>query len=164
MKSLLHPAVAAAIDQYRLQCQVMECKPELADTAAFCDYYKFDFGETCNAIIAAGKVDPPRFACCVVLANSKLDVNKRVCQLLSVKRCSFASADLTLSLTGMEIGGVTPIGLPPMPIFFDAAIMENQRIVLGGGNRTSKLLLDPQELKKIPYMEIVDGLGLTKTS
>jgi prolyl-tRNA editing enzyme YbaK/EbsC (Cys-tRNA(Pro) deacylase) len=83
--------------------------------------------------------------------------------LLDVKRCSFASGELTKELTGMEIGGVTPLGLPDdMPIFVDQAVFDNQRVVLGGGNRTSKLLLNPNGLLKVPGLHAVPQLGLPR--
>jgi prolyl-tRNA editing enzyme YbaK/EbsC (Cys-tRNA(Pro) deacylase) len=158
----LHPAVAAHLMRYGVVFDVMPCDPELADTAAFCEHYKFAANQTCNAIIAASKTDPIKYACCVVLSDSKLDVNKKVCQLLDVKRCSFATGEQTLQLTGMQIGGVTPFGLPEMPIYFDSRIMENEKIVLGGGNRTSKVLMNPAELHKLPNVQVVEGLGVLK--
>lgn len=140
----------------------MQCDPNLADTAAFCEHYNFKPEETCNAIIAASKTDPVKHACCVVLSDSKVDINKRVCQLLEVKRCSFATGEQTLQLTGMQIGGVTPFGLPEMPIYIDSRIMDNQRVVLGGGNRTTKVLINPEELTKMPNLHIVENLGIIK--
>jgi prolyl-tRNA editing enzyme YbaK/EbsC (Cys-tRNA(Pro) deacylase) len=160
--SWLHPSVANYLTAHGLEFEVMSCDPNLADTAAFCEHYNFRPEETCNAIIAASKTDPVKYACCVVLSNSKVDINKKVCQLLGVKRCSFATGEQTLQLTGMQIGGVTPFGLPEMPIYFDSRIMNNKRVVLGGGNRTSKVLIDPQQFTKMPDAHIVEDLGLLK--
>lgn len=159
---MLHPKVTEALTQYGIQGEGMECDPSFADTASFLEKYGFTAEETCNAIVGIGKSDPPKYACCVVLANSKVDINKKFSQLIGVKRCSFASGEQTLELTGMEIGGVTPVGLPEMPVFIDSQIMECERIVLGGGNRTSKLLIAPAELKKIPHVQIIDGLGIPR--
>jgi prolyl-tRNA editing enzyme YbaK/EbsC (Cys-tRNA(Pro) deacylase) len=159
---MLHPKVTEALSQYGIAAESMACDPSFADTASFLEKYGFTAEETCNAIIGIGKSDPPKYACCVVLANSKVDINKKFSQLIEVKRCSFASGDQTLELTGMEIGGVTPIGLPEMPIYIDSAVMENKRVVLGGGNRTSKILVDPSELKKLPGMHIIEGLGIPR--
>lgn len=160
--NLLHPAVEGELRALGLEFEAMECDPSLADTAAFCEHYKFTPEQTCNAIVVIAKADPPKFACCVVLANCKLDVNKKVSQLLGIKRCSFASGEQTLEITGMEIGGVTPFGIPEMAVYFDSAILNNEKIVLGGGNRSSKLLLNPAELKKAPQVEIVEGLGIPR--
>ncbi len=82
---------------------------------------------------------------------------------MGIKRLSFASADTTLALTGMQIGGVTPFGLPDMPTYIDSAVMNNERVLLGGGNRSSKLIVGPSALLKIPGAEVVEGLGLLRT-
>lgn len=161
--NLLHPRVASSLSEHSLDAEVMSCDPALADTAEFCKSYNIPAEETCNAIIAASKTDPIKYACCIILATCKLDVNKVVCRLLEVKKCSFASADQTKALTDMEIGGVTPIGVSGIPIFIDARVMNNKRVVLGGGNRTSKLLVNPEELRKIPGLEVVDELAILRT-
>jgi prolyl-tRNA editing enzyme YbaK/EbsC (Cys-tRNA(Pro) deacylase) len=159
---LLHPAVAEAIRQHGIEADVMECDPNLADTAAFCEHYKFSAEETCNAIVVAAKTDPVKYACCLVLSTQKLDVNKSVCQLLDVKRCSFATGEQTVATTDMQIGGVTPIGISDMPIFIDSGVTQNPKVVLGGGNRSSKLLIRPSELSKLPNARIIQGLGLPR--
>jgi prolyl-tRNA editing enzyme YbaK/EbsC (Cys-tRNA(Pro) deacylase) len=157
--SELHPNVSACLAQCGIEYTVFECDPNLADTAAFCQHYGFAHSQSANAIITASKADPVKYACCLVLANSKLDVNKKVCQLLGVKKASFATPEQTLELTGMQIGGVTPFGLPNIPIYIDTAIMGNKEVVLGGGNRSTKVLLDPGELQKLPGAQIVEGLA-----
>lgn len=162
LKSEIHPAVRTAAERFGLAFEVMDCDPNLADTAAFCEHYKFAPEETCNAIIAASKSDPVQYACCLILATCKLDVNKKVSQLMGIKRLSFASAEQTLELTGMQIGGVTPVGIPEIPIYIDAAIMNNNRVVIGGGNRSTKLLMDPKELLKLPHAEVIENLGIPR--
>jgi prolyl-tRNA editing enzyme YbaK/EbsC (Cys-tRNA(Pro) deacylase) len=157
--SELHTSVSACLEKCGTEHKVFQCDPELADTAAFCAHYGFAPGQSANAIITASKTDPVKYACCLVLANSKLDVNKKVCQLLEVKKASFASAEQTLELTGMQIGGVTPFGLPDIPIYIDSAVMNNEEVVLGGGNRSTKVLLNPKELQKLPGAQVVEGLA-----
>jgi prolyl-tRNA editing enzyme YbaK/EbsC (Cys-tRNA(Pro) deacylase) len=153
----------AALDQAGLQYKVLGCDPSLADTAAFCEHYHFKLERSANAIIVAGKADPMKYACCIVLATTKLDVNKAVCKQMGVKRASFASGEQTRELTGMEIGGVTPFGLPPgIPIYVDAAVLAEQEVVMGGGNRSSKVILNPQELQKFPGVEIIQDLAKPK--
>lgn len=158
----LHPCVAAALLQHKIEYEVMQCDPDMADTAAFCEHYKIPADRTCNAILGAGKAEQTKFACCIILATCKLDVNKKVCQLLGVKRCSFASAEQTMEVTSMQIGGVTPVGIPPIPIYIDSAVMANAEVVLGGGNRSTKLLLNPSELLKLPFAEVIEGLGILR--
>lgn len=159
---LLHPKVAEAIRLYDLGVTVLACDPNLADTAMFCEHYKFALEQACNTIVVATKSDPVKYACCLVLATYKLDVNKTVCRLLEVKRCSFATGEQTIETTDMQIGGVTPVGIDNMPSYIDAAVMETETIVLGGGNRSSKLLINPSELNKLPNVHIVKGVGLPR--
>src|SRR5204862_3556443 len=98
--------------------EVIPCDPELADTAAFCAAYGYPLEDSANTILVVGKSDPPRYAACVVLATTRLDVNRVVRQRLEVRRASFASPDETRALTGMELGGVTVFGLPTdLPIW-----------------------------------------------
>ena len=99
-------------------------------------------------------------AACVVLANSRLDVNKTVRQRLGTRKASFAPAEDTRSITGMEIGGVTVFGLPDdLPVWIDSRVMARERIVLGGGSRSFKVIAAPEILLKLPKAEVVDGLA-----
>jgi prolyl-tRNA editing enzyme YbaK/EbsC (Cys-tRNA(Pro) deacylase) len=161
--SLLLGTVQAALDGAGLAYREMDCDPALADTAAFCEAYHFKLEQSANAIIVVGKSDPLKYACCVVLATTKLDVNKAVCKLLGVKRASFASADQTRELTGMEIGGVTPFGIPAdIPIYVDDAVFTENEVVMGGGNRSSKIILDPHELAQYSGVQAVKNLAKPK--
>jgi prolyl-tRNA editing enzyme YbaK/EbsC (Cys-tRNA(Pro) deacylase) len=152
-------ALEAALEG-RGEHELFACDPALADTAAFCAAYGFALGASANTIIVVGKSSPPVHAACVVLATHRLDVNRVVKQRLGTRKASFASADETRELTGMEIGGVTVFGLPPdLPVWVDAAVMARPRIVLGGGTRSWKVLAPPGILRTLPNVEIVDGLA-----
>ena len=97
---------------------------------------------------------------CLLLADSRLDVNHTVRKKLGARRVSFASATETRELTGMEIGGVTPFGLSPdLELWVDARVLTRPSIVLGGGNRSTKLRLSPDALRLRPNSEVVDGLA-----
>lgn len=158
--TLLLPAVADALAAHGVAHEVLECLPELADTAEFCAHYGFSLEQAANTIlVAAKKVEPPRYAVCVVLGTTRLDVNRAVRALLDVKRASFADAEITTALTGMLVGGVTVPGIEGLPVYVDRAVMEVPRVVMGGGNRSSKIVLDPAELLKLPGVEVVDGLA-----
>lgn len=158
----LHPAVGEAIATYGIAHKVLGCDAELADTAAFCEHYGVSLGQAANTILVMSrKVEPPKYAVCVVLGTTRLDVNKTVRERLNVKRASFADAGTTTGITGMLIGGVTAIGTQDLPIYVDQAVMEQAEVVMGGGNRTSKLLLDPRQLRKLPGVEVIDGLAKT---
>lgn len=161
MTAELHSKVLQILKKHGLIYKVFPCDPTLADTVAFCEHYGFDLSQSANTIIVALKTNPATFVCCVVLATHRLDVNKKVRELTG-KKGSFASMDQTVQQTQMEIGGVTAIGVEKMPIFVDSAVMEQQEIVMGGGNRSTKVLLDPKELNKIPQVQIIESLAAPK--
>jgi len=150
-----------SLDRLGVPYEIFPCDPALADTAAFCAAYGFRPEECANTIIVIGKAEPPRYAACVVLAHTRLDVNRAVRQRLGTRKASFASPEDTRALTGMEIGGVTVFGLPPtLPIWVDSRVMAAERIVLGGGTRSCKVIASPAILRALPGVEIVEGLAL----
>jgi prolyl-tRNA editing enzyme YbaK/EbsC (Cys-tRNA(Pro) deacylase) len=139
--------------------ELFACDPALADTAAFCAAYGFAPEDSANTIVVAGKGSPPAYAACVVLATHRLDVN-RVVKGRFGRKSSFASPEETRALTGMEIGGVTAFGLPAgLPLWVDSAVMERERIVLGGGSRSWKVIAPPSILLTLPDVEVVEGLA-----
>lgn len=161
--SKLLPIVQESLDENKVGYKVLECTPELADTAAFCEHYKVDISQAANTILVSSrKVEPAKYALCVVLGTHRLDVNKAVCKLLGVKKASFADAEITKELTGMMIGGVTPFGVNDLPIYIDADVMKQKEVIMGGGNRSSKLKLDPNELKKLANVQIIEKLAKPK--
>jgi prolyl-tRNA editing enzyme YbaK/EbsC (Cys-tRNA(Pro) deacylase) len=140
--------------------ELFPCDPALADTAAFCAAYGFSPEDSANTIVVIGKADPPRFAACVTLAPYRLDVNRAVRDRLGTRKASFAPAEETARLTGMQIGGVTVFGLPPnLPIWVDSRVVARERIILGGGSRSWKVISSPEILRALPGVEIVDGLA-----
>jgi prolyl-tRNA editing enzyme YbaK/EbsC (Cys-tRNA(Pro) deacylase) len=139
--------------------ELFACDPALADTAAFCAAYGFAPEDSANTIVVVGKGSPALYAACVVLATHRLDVN-RVVKGRFGRKSSFASPDETRALTGMEIGGVTAFGLPPdLPLWVDAAVMDRERIVLGGGSRSWKVIAPPSILRTLPNVEVVEALA-----
>jgi len=140
--------------------ELFPCDPALADTAAFCAAYGFSPEDSANTIVVIGKSDPPRYAACVTLAPYRLDVNRTVRDRLGTRKASFAPADATVELTGMQMGGVTVFGLPAgLPIWIDTRVMERDRIVLGGGSRSWKVISTPAILRALPGAEVVEGLA-----
>jgi prolyl-tRNA editing enzyme YbaK/EbsC (Cys-tRNA(Pro) deacylase) len=140
--------------------ELFACDPALADTARFCAAYGFALEDSANTIVVVGKSDPRRYAACIVLAPHRLDVNRTVRDRLGTRKASFAGADETRELTGMEIGGVTPFGLPAdLPVWVDAAVMARERIVLGGGSRSWKVIAAPSLLLALPNAVVVEGLA-----
>jgi prolyl-tRNA editing enzyme YbaK/EbsC (Cys-tRNA(Pro) deacylase) len=154
-------AVRAQLDRLGVPYELFPCDPALADTANFCQAYGFKPDESANTILVIGKSEPPVFAACVVLANTRLDVNRTVKQRLGTRKASFAPPEETRNITGMEIGGVTVFGLPEhLPIWIDARVMERERVVLGGGSRSFKVIAEPNILLRLARAEVVDGLAM----
>jgi prolyl-tRNA editing enzyme YbaK/EbsC (Cys-tRNA(Pro) deacylase) len=155
--SELDPTVAKAIEFLGVHCEVLDCNPEWADTDVFCASYDIPRDHAANAILIASKSEPKQYAVCVVLATTRLDVNHAVSKLMGIKRLSFASADETKAVTGQAIGGVTVFGLPDtIPLYVDSRIMANNYVIVGGGNRSTKIKLAPAELRKIPQAKTAD--------
>jgi len=139
--------VRAAVAALDMEHEMLACDPELADTAAFCAHYGYELDRSANTIVVASKRPPGHYAACVVLANTRLDVNKTVRNLMDVRKLSFAPADLTAEVTGMIMGGVTPFALPDdVPIYVDAAVMERDWVIVGGGSRSLKIKIAPAAL------------------
>ena len=92
-------------------------------------------------------------------------MNNVVRRQMGVRKASFAAADPVRALTAMEIGGVTPFGLPDaLPVLVDARVMEPPWIILGGGNRSSKLRVDPKTLLALPSVRVIAGLAVERRS
>ena len=145
--------------------EVLACDPDMADTAAFCERYGIPPSHSANAIVVASRKEPKQYAACLVLATTKLDVNRTVSDLMGVKRLSFASAEETVALTGQMVGGVTVFALPEsIPLYIDEEVMKREYVIVGGGSRSMKLRLAPQELLKIPNARVVPGLATPKAS
>ena len=141
--------------------QLIDCDPALADTAAFCVAYGYPPEDSANTIIVAAKEDPPRYVACVVLATTRLDVNRAVRKKMGARKVSFASAQETQALTGMSIGGVTAVGLPEtLELWVDSAVMARPLIVLGGGSRRRKIVAAPSLLLELAGAEVVERLAV----
>lgn len=153
--------VRRELEERAIPHELMDIDPALADTAAFCEAYDVALEDSANCIIVASRDEPPTFAACLVLATTRLDVNKRVRKLLGVRKLSFASADQTRELTGMEIGGVTPFGLPDdLPLLIDERVRRRDRVVVGGGSRALKVVVPPEALGALPNASFVEDLAL----
>ena len=156
----LEARIRAALDGSGAAYEIIACDPDLADTAVFCAHYGYDLKNSANAILVRSKTGDEKFALCVVLADSRLDVNKVVRKKLGVRKASFADAEETKSMTGMEIGGVTPVATPAeLPIWIDARVMAVDKVILGGGTRGQKIIVDPAYFRSLPQAEVVDDLA-----
>jgi len=153
--------VREVLDGLGLPHEMVAIDPQYADTAAFCAQYSYPPEQSANTIIVGSKKEPKQYCACVVRATRRVDVNHTVRRLLDVSRVSFATADETKDLTGMMIGGVTLLALPPdLPIYVDERIMALDYVILGGGSRSSKLKVPPDVLRRVPNLTVIPGLGL----
>jgi prolyl-tRNA editing enzyme YbaK/EbsC (Cys-tRNA(Pro) deacylase) len=161
---LLAPPVAAALRAWPAaeEVRVAAIDPALADTAAFCERYGVPPEESANCVvIAAKRGGETSFAACVVTATTRADVNGLVRRHLGARKASFGPVDVVTSLTGMEFGGITPIGLPAeWPVLVDAAVVKLGSAVVGSGIRGSKLWLPGRLLAELPAAEVLPGLGV----
>jgi prolyl-tRNA editing enzyme YbaK/EbsC (Cys-tRNA(Pro) deacylase) len=140
---------------------VAEIDPEVADTAAFSERYGVPLAESANCVVIAGRREgEARRLACVVLATTRADVNGIARRRLDVRKASFLPMDEAVASTGMEYGGITPIGLPlGWPVLVDGAVAAAESVVIGSGVRRSKLRLPGEVLAGLPGVEVVDGLG-----
>ncbi len=152
--------VVTVLDAIGVEYEIIECDPDFADTAAFCEKYGYPVDNCGNAIVVASKREPVQFATCIVKGTSRLDVNKTVRKLMGVPKASFASPEQTVELTGMMIGGVTPFALPPdVPIYADDKLMALDYVILGSGSRSSKVKIVPQVFDVLTNTQIISGLS-----
>ena len=161
---LLAASVTAALSAWphARAASVAEIDPSLADTAALTEAYGLPLEASGNCVVVGGRRDGvQRVAACVVRADSRADVNNTVKRRLDVRKASFLSMEQAVSDTGMEYGGITPVGLPAdWRVFVDQALTAASVVVLGSGLRRSKLLLPGRLLAELPGAEVVAGLGI----
>ncbi|WP_320068364.1 YbaK/EbsC family protein [Micromonospora sp. RTGN7] len=165
---LLAPPVAAAIGQWSADAPVdvgdvlvAPIEAGLADTAAFCAAYEVGLDVSANCVVIAGKrAGVLRYAACVVLATTRVDVNGVARRALDVRKASFAPMADAVEATGMEYGGITPIGLPEdWPVLVDARVIATPHVIVGSGVRHSKIALPGPALGALPGALVVEGLA-----
>jgi prolyl-tRNA editing enzyme YbaK/EbsC (Cys-tRNA(Pro) deacylase) len=160
---LVAPPVAGLLRswEYAGQVGVVAIDPALAETSATVDVYGVPWESGANCVVVMGKREgQERIAACVVRGDTRADVNNRVKRLLDVRKCSFLDHDRAVTETGMEYGGITPIGLPPQwRLLLDARVPEIETVLIGSGIRGSKLILPGALLAQLPGAEVVDDLA-----
>ena len=160
---LLGPSVVGALAAWPHadEVGVVEIDPGLADTAAMTEAYGVSLSVSANCVVVAGRRGgEERVAACVVRADTRADVNNLVKRSLDVRKASFLAMDRAVEETGMEYGGITPVGLPDgWRVLVDAACLDIEVAIIGSGVRRSKLLLPGRRLGDLPGAEVVDGLG-----
>ena len=160
---LLAPPVAAALTgwEHAGGVGVVEIDPDVADTAALAEAYDIGMDTGANCVLVAGRRDgEERVAACLVRADTRADVNTVVKRLLDVRKCSFLPMERAVEESGMEHGGITPVGLPPgWRLLLDARVAAMDVAVVGSGVRRSKLLVPGRLLALLPGAEVVEGLA-----
>ncbi len=160
---LLAPPVAAALAGWSraADVDVAPIDANLADTASFCAAYEIGLDVSANCVIVAGRRgETTRYAACMILATTRADVNGLVRSRLDARKASFAPMDDAVALTGMEYGGITPVGIPEdWALLVDARIVALPQVVIGAGIRGAKLVLPGAALAELPGAEVIEGLA-----
>jgi prolyl-tRNA editing enzyme YbaK/EbsC (Cys-tRNA(Pro) deacylase) len=160
---LLAEPTRAALAQTGLfdQVGVVEIDPALSDTATTQHEFGLELETLANCVVVGGKREGvERLAACVVLATTRADINGIVKRFLDVRKASFLPMARAVSLTGMEYGGITLIGLPAgWPVLVDRRVIKTELIVIGSGIRRSKILLPGALMVRLPGVEVIDGLA-----
>jgi prolyl-tRNA editing enzyme YbaK/EbsC (Cys-tRNA(Pro) deacylase) len=154
-------ALAALGEAAAGEVGVAEIDPEVADTAAFCERYGVGLAESANCVVISGKREgETRYAACVILATTRADVNNVARRELDVRKASFAAMDVAVAESGMDYGGITPIGLPAAwPVLVDLLVADTPAVVIGSGVRRSKLVLAGKLLASLPGVRVIEGLA-----
>ncbi len=160
---LLADPVASAVAgwPHAGELAVVEIDPALADTAAMSEAYAVPMSAGANCVVVHGRrAGEERVAACVVRADTRADVNTVVKRLLDVRKATFLPMERAVGETGMEYGGITPVGLPAAwRVLVDAACLDIDVAIIGSGVRRSKLLVRGARLADLPGVEVVDGLA-----
>ena len=139
---------------------LIACDPALSDTALFCERYGYALEDCVNTILMKAKRGTLPYVACAVLGHTRIDANNTLRKRLEARKVSFASAEETREITGMELGGVTAFGLPDgLPLMVDAAVMARETLIFGSGERASKIVTTPAALAALASVEMVTGLA-----
>lgn len=145
------------------QIVYVDTRPEWADTSVFLEHYGQELLEqSANCVVVAGKRGgEATLAACVVLSGTRVDVNGAVRRQLGARKASFAPMETATGETGMEYGGITPIGLPgDWPVLVDSAVVDLPYVLVGSGRRRGKLLVPGKAFAELPNAVVLEGLGV----
>lgn len=140
----------------------VDTEPEWADTAAFVEHYGRELLErSANCVVVTGKRGGgTTLAACVALSTTRVDANGVARRRLGARKASFAPMDTATGETGMEHGGITPVGLPagwPLPV--DSAVVDLPYVLVGSGRRRGKPLVPGKAFAELPGAVVPEGLG-----
>ncbi len=160
MTDVIEARILAALDSLAVDYDAVRIDPAFAVTADFCARYGYSMDASANCIVVTSKTGAKQHVACVVQATRRLDVNGTVRRRMGVRKASFAPADETTAVTGMLPNGVTPFGLPgDLPVWVDGGVMAHDRVIVGGGSLSLKLLVPTEAFRRLPNAEVVAGLA-----
>ncbi|MGW3664942.1 YbaK/EbsC family protein [Streptomyces sp. NPDC005141] len=145
------------------QIVYVDTDPEWADTATFVEHYGKELLDvSANCVVVAGRRGgETTLAACLVLSTARVDVNGAVRRQLGARKASFAPMDTATGETGMEYGGITPVGLPgDWPVLVDSAVVDLPYVLVGSGRRRGKLLVPGKAFAELPNAVVLEGLGI----
>jgi prolyl-tRNA editing enzyme YbaK/EbsC (Cys-tRNA(Pro) deacylase) len=161
---LVAPPVAALLRHWEHagEVGVVAIDPALSETSATVDVYGVPWERGANCVVVSGKREgQERIAALVVRGDTKADVNNRVKRVLDVRKCSFLDHDRAVAESGMEYGGITPIGVPAgWRLLVDTRVPDTETVLIGSGIRGSKLILPGRLLAELPGAEVVVDLAV----
>ncbi|HEX2038714.1 MAG TPA: YbaK/EbsC family protein [Acidimicrobiales bacterium] len=164
-RSDLEQRVLDALERTGVPYEIVECDPEYADTFPFSEKYGYPVAMSANTIVVASKTEPKQYVACIVLATTRVDANNTAKRWMGVLKVSFAGPEETSALTGMMIGGVTPLALPDdLPILVDPAVFTKDEVIVGGGSRSMKIKVSPRVFERLPNTHVVEGLSMPLAS
>ncbi|MGW1765887.1 YbaK/EbsC family protein [Streptomyces sp. NPDC002073] len=140
----------------------VDTDPAIADTAAFVAHYGRELLATSAncVVVAARRGGETTLAACLVPSAARADVNGVVRRLLDARKVSFAPMDTAVEQTGMEYGGITPIGLPSdWPLLVDSAVAAMPHVLVGSGRRRGKLIAPGALFAELPGATVVEDLA-----
>lgn len=142
--------------------EVAQIDPDLADTAALVAATDVTLATSANCLaVRARRGGTQTLAAVLVLATTKADINTTIRKALGARKCSFMSMDAAVQATGMEYGGITPIGLPQgWPVLIDARVVQADQIVIGSGLRRSKVRIPGPLAGGLPGARVVEDLAI----
>ena len=160
-QDIVPEAVRAALERLGVAFERIACDPALSDTEDFALHYRYPLERIVNTIVVRSRTGPAQRAACVLLGSTRLDVNGAVRRRMDVRKVSFAAAEDVEELTGMPSGGVSPFGLPAgLPVWIDERVVGGiERLIVGSGERASKLLVAPGAFRAIPGATVIPDLA-----
>ena len=140
---------------------VAEIDPTCADGNTLCETYNLDHKMSIKCLIVeSNDDDKEKVRAAILLPIDYKYSSSTVKKILESRDVTFSPLEEIIEATGMEYGSITPIGLPEnYHILIDPLVLDNERIIVGGGLKKSKILMPSQTLLEIPNSKIVENLS-----